>query len=375
MAASEEYKDPQADLKNAFNKVAEAAKPQEEVPVAEVAEEEIVEEIVEEIKEEVAEESPDEVEEPIESEPKEDDTPEQEDTPNEELAEEDGVISDWDVASESAEETTEFDFKSLANEVGFEAESKDDFVSKINEMKAKAETPDPMANVPDTLKKAIEIANQDGNYLEYLGVTSVNYDAVPNFDIVQSHYGQLFTKPDGSVDTDLLEMKMDGMTDADIEVEGQTLKSQYKGQQDARTAQIEAETARNREEADKSLRVALDSLKEVNGFKFNPTHKKRLYDGITSGNMIQEMFNGNDGKIDQNKVIKAYSNHLYGEQQSKYLRQQIATKAKKEVLDKLSNKQISPKTGLPNVSPKKEKSGQSKLAEELREQGANLFKF
>ena len=371
---AEEYKDPQADLKSAFNRV---VAPPEEVAEETPEVEEVVEEIVEEvIEEEVANEVPDEVEEPIiESEPKEDDTTEAEESPKVDLLEEDSVISDWDVPSEEAKDNTTFDFKSLANEVGFEAESKDDFVSKINEMKAKAETPDPMANVPDTLKKAIEIANQDGNYLEYLGVTSVNYDAVPNFDIVQGHYSQLFTKPDGSVDTDLLEMKMDGMTDADIEVEGQTLKSQYKGQQDARTAQIEAETARNREEADKSLRVALDSLKEVNGFKFNPTHKKRLYDGITSGNMIEEMFNGNDGKIDQNKVIKAYSNHLYGEQQSKYLRQQIATKAKKEVLDKLSNKQISPKTGLPNVSPKKEKSGQSKVAEELREQGAKLFKF
>jgi len=374
---AEEYKDPQADLKNAFNKVGQAAQDAaavlKEEPV-EVEEEVEKKETVKE--EEVAEvTNPDEAEEPIiESEPKEDDTPEEQETPNEVVAEEDNVISDWDITSEEADAPADFDFKSLASEVGFEAESKDDFVNKVNEIKAKADAPDPMANVPDNLREAIKIANQDGNYLEYLGVTSVDYDAVPDLDVVQSHYSQMFAKPDGSVDQDMLEMKMDGMTDADIQVEGRTLKAQYKSQQDSRKAQIEADTTRNREQADKSLRVALDLVKEQNGFKYSPSNKKQLYDGITSGNMISEMFHGDDGKMDYNKVIKAYSNHKFGDKQIQYLKQQISTKATKKVLDKLSNKQIEPKVGLPDATPKKEKTGQQKVAEELKERGADLFK-
>jgi hypothetical protein len=230
-----------------------------------------------------------------------------------------------------------------------------------------------LADLPENFKKAIDIARNDGDYLEFLGITSVNYDAVADVDLVQNHYAQMFKKADGSIDTEMLEMKLDSMSEADIRVEGETLKAQYKQAQAQKAANLEAEAARNRELADKALKAELENLKEHNGFKYSPTHKKQLYDGITSGDMISKMFHGADGKMDYKKVIAAYSNYLYGEKQNKYLRQQIATKTKKEVLDKLSNKQVEPKGTPVNAAPKKEKTGQSKVAEQLREQGASLF--
>ena len=244
----------------------------------------------------------------------------------------------------------------------------------VSEYKAKAESPDPTSTLPENLKEAIKIAGEDGNYLEYLGVTSVDYDAYNSLALVKGHYEQIFTNVNGVVDTDMLEMKMDGMSDADIEIEGQTLRSQYKGMQTQKADAIKAEANRNRELADKNLRKVLDDTKEIDGFNLSPTNKKQLYDDITSGDMISEMFHGTDGKIDQLKVLTAYSRHKFGDKQRAYLRQKISTEATKKVLDKIGNKNINTKAGgLPNVTPEKAKTGQQALAAELKEHGAKLF--
>lgn len=379
---AEEYKNPLDPFNAAADRVAAAQKglqeerePQEEeAPPA--PEEEIVNEVPEEetpLEESPTEESPADEEVSTESEPQsEEDTLEDDEASKEVVNEEDDVISDWDVSSEEAS-AEQFDYRSLAQELGVEAESKEELASKVNELKAKAEAPDPLADLPENFKKAIDIARNDGDYLEFLGITSVNYDSVADVDLVQNHYAQIFRKADGSIDNEMLEMKLDGMTEADIRLEGETLKNQYKQAQAQKAESLAAEAARNRELADKQLRAELDTLTEINGFKFSPSHKKQLYEGITSGEMISKMFHGTDGKMDYKKVINAYSNYLYGEKQNKYLRQQIATKTKKEVLDRLSNKQVQPKGTPPNVTPKKEATGEQKLAEELREQGASLF--
>ena len=373
--ASEEYKNPLDPFNAAADRVVAATK--EETPAPEAQEEEVVEEVAEEIvKEEVAEESPEVAEEATsESESQtEEDTTVEEETSNEDVQQEDDVISDWDITSEEAESAAEFDYTSLATEAGFEAKNKDEFIKMVSEYKAKAESPDPTSTLPENLKEAIKIAGEDGNYLEYLGVTSVDYDAYNSLALVKGHYEQIFTNVNGVVDTDMLEMKMDGMSDADIEIEGQTLRSQYKGMQTQKADAIKAEANRNRELADKALRKVLDDTKEIDGFKLSPTNKKQLYDDITSGDMIAEMFHGTDGKIDQLKVLTAYSRHKFGDKQRAYLRQKISTEATKKVLDKIGNKNINTKAGgLPNVTPEKAKTGQQALAAELKEHGAKLF--
>jgi hypothetical protein len=371
-------KDPLEDFNKAAQKTVDeqnAATPtQEEEIVAETPAEEVVqEEIVKE--EEVAEEVLETTEEVVdESEPKEDDTTVEQEAVKDGAEQESDVISDWDTPSEEATKSTEFDFTSLASEVGFEADSKEAFLRQIEEVKAKAETPDVIATLPETLQKAIEIASQDGNYLDFLKVTSVNYDAVANLDIVTAHFNQLFTNANGMVDADSVELNMDSLTDAQIEAKGMELKAQYKGQQDQRASAIEAETTQNRAEADKQLKSVLDGLTEHRGFKYSPSHKKQLYDGITTGNMIAEMFHGNDGKMDMTKVVNSYSDFKFGEQQNKYLRQQIETKATKKVLDRISNKSIETKSGLPHREVSEPKDAAGKVAADVRERGAEAFR-
>ena len=306
--------------------------------------------------------------------PQEEDTKPEEEASKEDI-QEDGTISDWDVVENEVEagetKPAEVDFKSIASELGFEAATKEELIEKVSEVKAKAEAPDALADLPDNLKEAITIAKQDGDYLEYLGLTSVDYDAYDNAVIVQNHYANVLRDANGNVDTEKLEMMMDSMTEAEIDVKGIELKQSYKAARDQRSNAIKEKAARERQEADRQLKSTLDSLTDHRGFKLNSTHKKQLYDGISSGDMISQMFNGPDGKPDMNKVVRAYSDFLFADKQNKFLRQQASTQAKKEVLNRLSNKQIEPKTSLP--TPKKEiKDTQGKLAQMARE-GKNPF--
>jgi len=77
------------------------------------------------------------------------------------------------------------------------------------------------------------------------------------------------------------------------------------------------------------------------------------------------MFQGKDGNWDWKKVVKAYFNHLYGDKADGYMKQRITTKAKKEMLNKLSNVQVNPKpSDLPNTTSE-EYNPQKAFAKEL----------
>jgi len=369
---AEEYKDPMAELNAAADKV--VAQQTEEV-VEEIVEQEEQKEIVEQVEVDgvVAEES---AAEEVVTETEEGTEVTEESETEEEITEPDLPISDWDVTpTETGEDAAEFDYKSLASEVGFEATGKEDFVQKINDMKAKAEVPDPLEKLPTKLKKAIEIASQDGNYMEYLQITDVDYNAYKNIDLVTNDYAQMLIDANGVVDEDRLNAVMDSMTDADIDRRGLELK-QTLGQRQAQiAANIEADASRNREIATRELKSVLEGFNEYRGFKYGPTHKKQIFDGVSSGDMIGQMFHGSDGKIDQAKVVKAFANHLFGDKQHEFTKQQSATKATKKVLDKLSNKQIEPKGKLVGVKPTGgEKTIQQSLAEDVEKNGADAFK-
>jgi len=391
---SDTYKDPMEAFNTAANKAVESNIQEAKSPAqvaeesiaeqAEEANEEIVNAETEESQTEESTESSETQEEVVEEttetstelEPEKENTLPENETSNEVIQEGD-TIENWDSegTTEETEGTVSFDYKSFAQEAGLEVSSKEEFIAQVNEIKAKADAPNPIDKLPDNLKKAIEIANQDGDFMQYLGVTSVDYDAVSDVALVENNFANILNQRDGNVDREKLDEWMDDLTESQIAQKGADLRNALKGQQEQSKGNIEAEVTRNREAADKELKGVLDGLTEINGFKYSPTNKKRLYDGISSGNMIQEMFHGKDGKLDMNKVVKAYANHLDGDKQTKYLKQRTTVQAKKDLLDRVSNKQVEPKAGeAPRIEKKEVRSVQQNLGDQARE-GKNPFEI
>jgi hypothetical protein len=282
-------------------------------------------------------------------------------------------FDDWDATPEVEEVVTdapvEPNYEDFAKDLGFEAKTREEIIAKVKAIEAAtAQKVEETAGLPDNLKKAIEIAQLDGDYLQYLGVTSVDYSQVDNTVLVQDQLARLpsmqLANGEG-VDIEKLAEALEGMTDLDIEMRGSEIKTTLTAQQDTFKANVEREAQAARLEADTNLKAALDKMQEVRGFKINGTHKKKLYDSISSGQMVQDLFYGADGKMDYNKVAKIVFDATYGDKVNSFLKQRITTSTKKELLKKLSNTQIEPKAGdLPNATSKP-KNAQQQFADSL----------
>ena len=285
-------------------------------------------------------------------------------------------FKNWDetITEEATEnKPIEIDYSNLAKDLGFESTSRDEIIAEVKAIREeKAKSAELVAGLPDNLTKAIEIAQLDGDYLQYLGVTSVDYNKVDNMTLVQDQFTKHLTDANGTVDVEKLAEALEGLSDLDIEIRGKELKSQYIAQQEQFKQKVQGEAQAAKAKADIDLKDALGKIDDVRGLKLNGTHKKSLYDSISSGKMVQDLFYGSDGKMDYDKVVKVVFDAQYGDKVDKYLKQRITTTVKKDMLNKIGNKQVQTKTGGLAEPDKKPQNAQSELAEQLRK-GDKVF--
>lgn len=347
---------------------------------APVEEPEVVEEVVEET---IVPETVEPTETPISEEVDTTTVPTEEDEvtpaaePTEEEAEDVDIFENWDELSSEEEDapTTDpqrLDISSITDSLKDvfgedKIDSAQALVQKVRELhQEKSRAADSLAGIPENLKKAIEIAQLDGDYLQYLGVTSVDYNSVDDTTLVQDKYARLLTDANGNVDVEKLAEIMEGMSDTQIELQGKELRNQYIANQRQFETQVAKEAQAAKLEADRELRKALEGLNEVRGFKLNATHKKNLYESISSGKIVQDLFYGDDGKMDYAKIAKIVFDYQNGDKINKVLTQRIKTSAKKEMIDKLSNKNVDTSRSEPARPDTAPKTAQAAAAEWLR---------
>lgn len=376
---SEEYKNVEDPFIEAANRAIANNKPEviEQPKEVEVKEEvNTVPVIEEEVVETPKVETPD-----VEVEDKEAELPKEDEiAPTEEVSKDTELkvdnFDEWDETNTEEvieDKPKEFDYSNLAKDLGFESTTRDGIIAEVKAIKEeKAQSTELVAGLPDNLAKAIEIAQLDGDYLQYLGVTSVDYNKVDNMTLVQDQFTKYLTDANGNVDVEKLAEALEGLTDLDIEMRGNELKSQYIAQQEQFKNNVQREAQDAKLKADVELKSALAKTDNIRDLKLNGTHKKDLYDSISSGKMVQDLFYGSDGQMDYEKVVKVVFDAKYGDKVDKYLKQRITTATKKEMLDKLSNVQIKPKTGELAAPDKKPENAQAGLADYLKK-GGTIF--
>jgi len=315
-----------------------------EEPVEELIEEPVEEPIVEPVVEPIEEP----VEEPIEE------VVEEEIESTEPVVEpEDIIIDEWDTTPViEAETNTEVDYTALGTELGFEVTSKESLVTKVKELSEQASI-DPLARVPEQLKKAIDLAQKGGDYLRFLGVTDVDYSKIDDRTLLENDLAQHFQDETGVVDKEALQDYMESIDEVDLGIRAKQLKSQLIYAQAQESDKLQMEASQRQAVAEQDLKRVIKSVDEIRGFKLNPNHKKMLFDGISSGDMIAEMFYGKDGQLDFDKAVKIYFDYKYGDKANTVLRQRANTAAKKQVLKELGNVNVEVGAdGLPDVTPK-----------------------
>jgi hypothetical protein len=197
------------------------------------------------------------------------------------------------------------------------------------------------ANLPSELADAIKIQKEGGDYLSYLKIRQVDYDILNDNEIIELTQRELFNEgPEG--DQEFIEY-LESKKPVEIKLEAKKIRQGLKAQQDQAINNIKAEAQRRKAENEKALKTTLDSKSEVRGFKLNERHKKSLYDSISSGEIQKELFLGENGKLDFNKVIDVYFSYKYADKIDSYYKTKIQNSTKRSLLDELSNTDLNSK--------------------------------
>lgn len=277
-------------------------------------------------------------------------------------SQENGLFSDWDSQEgtkvETATSTPALPVEvlgELGKALGLEkVTSKDELVSALTNLKQeadKAKGPD-VSNIHPELLKAIELSRKGGDFYEYLKVTSVDYSKADPVQLYEDYVIDQLTDASGNVDEDQVNDYLDGMKDSEKKLKGIELQKRLVYEQQRRVADIEAETIRKRDEQDAKLKAALGNLQDVDGFKISDSHRKEVFNWVTS-KMMKDLFYGPDGNLDPVKVAKVGFRNLYYDKLDAYQKNKIKNATKREIYADVTNAQITTPSVSANPTTKK----------------------
>lgn len=222
-------------------------------------------------------------------------------------------------------------FSILAKVLGNEKLSTEQEVAAaVEDIKQKAEM---LTTLPPDLAKAVEIAKNNGNYLEYLKVSAVDWTKEDPVILYENYVVNQFTTPQGEVDYDRVEKFLEKLDDDEKELRGRELQNQYVGLQRQQQSLYEAQAQAARREFETSLRQTIDALDKISDFKVSPVHKQELYDYISKGEDLKE---SSIASRVQNAFVKKYFTKL-----DSFRKTQLRNAVKKEILDSITVPDIS----------------------------------
>jgi hypothetical protein len=228
-------------------------------------------------------------------------------------------------------------YTDLSKALGVEIKSQEDLVKAWNAEKEKTRLPE---NIPSELKKAIELASKGVDYLEYLKVNTVDYGKADPVELYEDYLIDQFTDEKGEVDADKVDEYLESLSDKDKTIRGKELQRQLVYAQAQRSAQLEQEAQAQREKHDTELKAALRSMAEVDKFKVSDTHRRELFDWISSGKIMKDLFYDEAGQFDAVKVAKIAFRNKYYDKLDAYQKTLIRNSTKREVLSDITNQQI-----------------------------------
>lgn len=222
-------------------------------------------------------------------------------------------------------------FSLLAKALGKDSlATEQDAIAVVEEIKQKAEM---LTTLPPDLAKAVEIARNNGNYLEYLKVSAVDWTKEDPVILYENYVVNQFTTPQGEVDYDRVEKFLEKLDDDEKELRGRELQNQYVGLQRQQQSLYEAQAQAARREFESSLKQTIDALDKISDFKVSPAHKQELYEYISKGEDLKE---SSIASRVQNAFVKKYFTKL-----DSFRKTQLRNSVKKEILDSITVPDIS----------------------------------
>ncbi len=260
---------------------------------------------------------------------------------------------DADSTPEPTPTAPEYDFSELGKALQIEGiSSKDSLVAKVKEISQKTkEYEGKLAaynSIPEPLRDAIELANKGGDYLEYLGISTIDYDAVDDRSLVEEELIELgiFNNTDGSINEEALAEYVESLSDKELRVRGAQVRHRFKQTQTTQRQEVIRKAEEQKQRAIGDMRAALDKLNNVGPFKLNQARKKELFDSFANGQLLKELFQDDKGKFDYEKAAKIYFRVKYADKIDKLVADAVKTKTIKEQANEIKNVDLSSNTRL-----------------------------
>lgn len=233
----------------------------------------------------------------------------------------------------------------------------EDAVKEIEEIKKKAEI---VGTLPEDLGKAIEIARLGGNYLEYLGVSQIDWGKEDPVVLYENYVEDQFFDPKTNlVDYEKADKLLDSISDDEKEFRGKELQKAYIAHQKSQKDLILNQAKNAKAQFESTVRETVNSLTDINGYKLNPAKKAELLEFVLSGNDLKE----SDVKT---RVVNAFVKK-YFTQLDKYMKTQVKNATQRKMLEEAQLPSVKPSTETVEVSPKKG-YGLNEYLEDLKKQ-------
>jgi hypothetical protein len=280
------------------------------------------------------------------------------------------LIDDWDKDVQIAEPTTPvvpdvtpapaFDFTEVAKVLGKEdVKAKEEVLAAVAELKQKAEL---LAQTPEDLVKAMEIAKAGGNYLEYLQVSVVDWSKEDPAVLYENYVEDQFYNPDTQlVDYEKVDKILETMTEEEKEFRGRELQKQYITYQKQQKDFIAQQAQAKRAQFEQSVRQVVNELKDINEFVVTPAKKQELLEYVLSGQDLQE----NDVR---SRVVNAFIKKNF-HTIDKFMKTKIRNASQREILSEAQIPDIKTSSTPPPAAPSKQYSVQDYIAELAQKRG------
>ena len=167
----------------------------------------------------------------------------------------------------------------------------------------------PFAN--ELFERANEIAKQGGDYLQYLGIASIDYDQFSDEVLLDEFVAKAYIPGDTQEAVEKRQEYLDDMTESQKSVEANKVRAQLKAEQEAQMKEAgelsqrqQAEQQKIVEEVNKSLQEAYKKADKLFGMKLETADKKRHYKALTDGSLNQTMYHNEKGEFDPQRAIE-----------------------------------------------------------------------
>ena len=252
-----------------------------------------------------------------------------------------------------------------------------DFVEKFKSLKQELEETKESAKTvfaSDMIREANEIMKQGGDWLSYLGLSTLDYDSVPDVDLLSYELKSDFdTKEE-------LDEYIASLDETQIRLNAKRIRKDLKLQQEVQKQQVALQAQEHQRVYDDNLRKAINSIEKVDRVKVKDQDRASIQKMLTTYNdkakatefQIKHFLKPNGEPDFQKMVQSAYKLEMF-DKVLEYATRSAKNSGKAAVIQNLSNVERPKATNIAEATPRKALSTVESEVERLRKGEKPLF--